>query len=112
MQATDGNFYGVTYSGGDLACPDGCGTAFRLATGLQPFVVANPSASPEGNRIAILGNHLNGASDVRFNGAAATFRVVSDTEITATVPVGATSGMVTVTTPSGTLSSNVVFRVP
>ena len=112
MQATDGNFYGVTYSGGDLACLDGCGTAFRLATGLQPFVLVNPSASPEGTTVAILGNHLNGSSVVRFNGAAATFRVVSETEITATVPVGATSGMVTVTTPSGTLSSNIVFRVP
>jgi uncharacterized repeat protein (TIGR03803 family) len=116
MQATDGNFYGVTYSGGDfsgggVACLDGCGTAFRLATGLQPFVVANPSASPEGNRITILGNRLNGASVVRFNGAAATFRVVSDTEITATVPVGATSGMVTVTTPTGTLNSNIAFTV-
>jgi uncharacterized repeat protein (TIGR03803 family) len=111
MQATDGNFYGVTYSGGDLACLDGCGTAFRLATGLQPFVVANPSASPEGYSITILGNRLNGASVVRFNGAAATFRVVSDTEITATVPVAATSGMVTVTTPSGTLHSNIAFTV-
>ena len=111
MQATDGNFYGVTYSGGDLACLDGCGTAFRLATGLQPFVVANPSASPEGYSITILGNHLNGASVVRFNGAAATFRVVSDTEITATVPVVATSGMVTVTIPTGTLNSNIAFTV-
>jgi uncharacterized repeat protein (TIGR03803 family) len=111
MQATDGNFYGVTYSGGDSACPDGCGTAFRLATGLQTFVVASPSASPEGNRITILGNRLNGASVVRFNGAAATFRVVSDTAITATVPVGATSGMVTVTTPTGTLNSHFAFTV-
>jgi uncharacterized repeat protein (TIGR03803 family) len=111
MQATDGNFYGVTSRGADLACFLGCGTAFRLATGLRPFVVANPSASPEGNTITILGNRLNGASVVRFNGAAATFRVVSDTEITATVPVGATSGMVTVTTPTATLNSNIAFTV-
>jgi hypothetical protein len=38
--------------------------------------------------------------------------VVSATEITTKVPTGATSGTVVVTTPSGTLSSNVVFTVP
>jgi len=36
---------------------------------------------------------------------------VSDTFIKATVPVGATTGYVTVTTPSGTLTSNVPFNV-
>ena len=28
VQASDGNFYGVTYSGGDLSC--GCGTVFKI----------------------------------------------------------------------------------
>jgi hypothetical protein len=37
--------------------------------------------------------------------------VVSATEIKTTVPVGATTGTVTVTTPHGTLNSNVRFRV-
>ena len=40
-----------------------------------------------------------------FNGKAATFKVVSATEITATVPSGATTGTVEVKTPSGTLDS-------
>jgi hypothetical protein len=39
------------------------------------------------------------------------FTVVSDTFIKATVPRGATSGYVTVTTPSAVLRSNVPFRV-
>jgi hypothetical protein len=38
--------------------------------------------------------------------------VVSSSEITTTVPTGATTGKVKVTTPSGTLTSNVNFRVP
>jgi hypothetical protein len=38
--------------------------------------------------------------------------VVSSTEITTKVPTGATTGKVEVTTPSGTLASNVNFRVP
>jgi len=37
--------------------------------------------------------------------------VVSSTEIATTVPAGATSGVVKVETPSGTLSSNVKFLV-
>jgi hypothetical protein len=36
---------------------------------------------------------------------------VSNTEIMTKVPKGATTGPVTVTTPSGVLISNVVFRV-
>jgi hypothetical protein len=37
--------------------------------------------------------------------------VSSKTYITATVPAGATTGTVQVTTPGGTLSSNVPFQV-
>jgi hypothetical protein len=48
---------------------------------------------------------------VAFNGTVATFEVVSSTEITATVPTGATTGCVMVTTPKKKLKSNVVFRV-
>jgi hypothetical protein len=62
--------------------------------------------------IVILGNNLTGTTEVAFNGATASFQVVSSTEITARVPPGATTGQVTISTPAGTLSSNVAFRVP
>jgi uncharacterized protein (TIGR03437 family) len=52
-----------------------------------------------------------GASSVTFNGTPAAFTVVSSSLITATVPVGATSGKIQVVTPGGTLSSDVPFRV-
>jgi len=48
---------------------------------------------------------------VSFNGTAASYMVHSDTYLTATVPQGATTGFATVTTPGGTLQSNVLFRV-
>jgi uncharacterized protein (TIGR03437 family) len=54
---------------------------------------------------------LTGATSVTFNGTVAKFTVVSKSEIKTTVPTGATTGLVEVTTPKGTLKSNVVFRV-
>ncbi len=45
------------------------------------------------------------------NGTAATFTVVSATEISTAVPTGATTGFVDVTTPGGTLTSNRSFTV-
>ena len=35
VQATDGNFYGTNYFGGDLTCraPSGCGTIFKITSG-------------------------------------------------------------------------------
>jgi uncharacterized protein (TIGR03437 family) len=59
----------------------------------------------------ILGTDLTGATSVTFNGTAAAFTVASPTLVTATVPIGATTGKVQVVTPSGTLTSNVAFRV-
>jgi uncharacterized repeat protein (TIGR03803 family) len=113
IQATNGNFYGVTFEGRDsTTCDDLCyGTVFSLAVGLGPFVETEPTSGMVGADVVILGNNLTGASSVTFNGKAATFNVVSSTEITTTIPSGATTGKVEVTTPSGTLTSNVNFRV-
>jgi hypothetical protein len=54
---------------------------------------------------------FTGTTNVSFNGASASFTVVSDTYLTATVPSGATTGFVNVTTPGGTLKSNRMFLV-
>jgi uncharacterized protein (TIGR03437 family) len=59
----------------------------------------------------ILGQGFKGTTSVLFNGVSASFKIVSNTLITATIPAGATSGFVTVTTPSGTLTSNMAFQV-
>jgi uncharacterized repeat protein (TIGR03803 family) len=107
MQATDGNFYGTTLSGG----AGGDGTVFRLSTGLGPFVAARPGFGSAGQAVTILGNGLSGTTSVTFNGLAATFKAESDTFIRATVPSGATSGPIVVTTPSGTLNSNMAFEI-
>ena len=112
LQATDGNFYGTTQSGGnDTACVSGCGTVFSLSVGLAPFVKTQPTSGPVGATVNILGTDLTGATSVTFNGTAAKFTVVSQSEIKTAVPADATTGKVEVNTPHTTLKSNVVFRV-
>jgi uncharacterized repeat protein (TIGR03803 family) len=106
-QDTNGDFYGTTYLGG--ANYDG--TVFRLSVGLGPFVKIRPPYGKGGAAVKILGTNLTGATSVGFNGTAAVFTVVSSSEITTTVPAGASSGKVQVVTPSGTLSSNASFLV-
>ena len=70
-----------------------------------------PTSGKVGAKVLILGTNLTGATSVTFNGTAATFSVVSKSEIKTTVPTGATTGTVEVTTPKGALKSNGVFRV-
>jgi uncharacterized repeat protein (TIGR03803 family) len=106
-QATNGEFIGTTIQGG----ANYAGIVFSYATGLGPLVETVPVAAKVGKRVIILGNGLTGSTSVTFNGTAATFTVVSNTEITATVPTGATTGTVAVTTPTGTLNSNPAFQV-
>jgi uncharacterized repeat protein (TIGR03803 family) len=116
VQDTNGTFYGTTEEGGaSSACNsegfNGCGTVFSLSVGLGPFVATNPTSGEVGKAVKILGNNLTGATSVTFNGTAAAFTVKSKSEITTTVPTGATTGTVQVVTPRRTLSSNVPFRV-
>ena len=109
LQATDGTFYGTTSTNGAVGA---VGTVFSLSMGLGPFVKASPASGKVASTVRILGTNLTGATSVTFHGTAAAFAVVSASEITATVPAGATTGKIQVVTPGGTLSSNVSFRVP
>jgi uncharacterized repeat protein (TIGR03803 family) len=115
LLGTDANLYGTTAAGGSsdncLPAGSGCGTIFNLNISLAPFVTTLPTSTIVGAKVLILGNNLTGTSAVSFNGTPATFAVGSDTYLTATVPAGATTGSVHVTTPSGPLTSNPIFRV-
>ena len=107
-QATNGTLYGTTYQGG----ANGDGTLFSLSVGLNPFVETLPAFGKVGAAINILGTNLTDATSVTINGASATFNVISPSQITTTVPIGATAtGKVQIIVPTGTLVSNAVFRV-
>jgi len=85
-----------------------------VINGLTPAPVLSslsPTSGPVGTVVTLTGTNLTGATGVSFNGTAATtFTVVNATTITATVPAGATTGNVTVTTGSGT-SNGLPFTV-
>lgn len=65
-----------------------------------------PGSGPVGITVVLTGNNLIGTRGVAFNGLAAPgFAVNSRTELVVTVPTGATTGPITVTTPTGTATS-------
>ncbi|MFD2602072.1 T9SS type B sorting domain-containing protein [Flavobacterium suzhouense] len=63
----------------------------------------NPVSGPVNTFVTINGSGFQngtGTSSVKFNGSEAAFTVISDSQIMATIPAGATSGQITVTTNS------------
>jgi uncharacterized repeat protein (TIGR03803 family) len=105
LQHTNGKFYGLM-RGNSL----GGGAVYSLNVGLAPFVNLMTTTGAVGSSIQILGQGFIGTSAVNVGGTKASFVVVTDTYITATVPAG-TSGFVTVTTTAGTLTSSRKFFV-
>jgi hypothetical protein len=87
----------------------GCGTVFNLSVGLTSLVETNPASGTVGEKVTILGDNLEGATSVTFNGTPAAFKV-SSTDVTTTVPTGATTGTIEVTTSERTLKSNLPSR--
>jgi IPT/TIG domain len=88
----------------------------KLAGGVVPVPPSinnfSPLSGSVGTSVTITGSHFTGATAVGFGGVAATqFTVDSDTQITATVPAGATTGPITVSTPAGSGASATTFQV-
>jgi hypothetical protein len=89
----------ITFTGTELTAPPT----------INAFV---PSAARIGGAITIRGSLFTGATAVSFNGTSQLiFTVVNDTTITTTVPIGATTGTVSVTNPFGTGTSVNNFTV-
>jgi hypothetical protein len=68
-----------------------------------------PTTGAAGTNVVITGTNFASATAVAFNGTTASFTINSSSQITATVPVNAGSGWVSVTTPSGTAISTNSF---
>jgi hypothetical protein len=61
--------------------------------------------------VVLTGKSFTQATAVKFGTKTATFTVNSDTQITTTVPTGAITGKISVTTPGGTANSSTTFTV-
>ncbi len=70
-----------------------------------------PGSGPVGTQVTISGTGLTGATSVTFGGVKASFTVSSGTQVTATVPTGAKTGKIKITTPGGTATSSGTFTV-
>ena len=71
----------------------------------------SPASGPVGTQVEISGFTLGQATKVKFNGTLAIITSKSPGLIVTTVPAGATTGRITVTTPSGIAYSPVKFTV-
>jgi uncharacterized repeat protein (TIGR03803 family) len=74
------------------------------------FAFAPPSGLV-GTTVIIAGTGFLQTTKVTFNGKVATFAAPTDTQITATVPVGATTGKIAITTKGGTTRTATNFTV-
>jgi uncharacterized repeat protein (TIGR03803 family) len=107
VQHTNGKFYGST-TGNSL----GGSVFYSLDMRLKPFAGLVNWSGKVGATAEILGQGFTGTTKVSFNGTnTKAFTVVSETYLTVTVPAGATTGFVTVTTPGGALKSSRKFLV-
>jgi uncharacterized repeat protein (TIGR03803 family) len=122
FQRTDGILYGDTSSGGTgnvIVCgvtTDLCGVFYKYNAKLLPFVSLLPYSGKVGNTIEFLGQGFKQSLTTVSFGATKSTNVMVPTQypgtyLTATVPSGATTGYVTVTTSGVTLKSNKIFRV-
>jgi uncharacterized repeat protein (TIGR03803 family) len=109
LQHTNGVLYSTTAVGG--INNGGDGTFYSFDVGLRPSVRFLPEARAVDHTVEFLGQGFIGTTGVSFNGVPARFSVYRDTYLTATVPLNATTGFVTVNTPRGTLKSNKPFQV-
>jgi uncharacterized repeat protein (TIGR03803 family) len=67
IQATDGNFYGTTYYGGDGSCASGCGTIFKITpegtlTTLNSFAGTNGSGLAPGGLVQATDGNFYGTT--------------------------------------------------
>ncbi len=95
----------VTTPGGTLTS----NKIFRVTPAILSF---KPTSGSVGTQVTLTGTSFTGATKVTFGGVkATTFSVDSNTQITATVPTGAKTGKIQVTTPGGIATSATIFTV-
>ena len=110
---------GATTGKISVTTPNGTGTSasnftVTAVTGKPSISSFTPTSGRRGILVTINGNNFNGATSVKLGLVSASFTVISNTKITATVPASVGVGFQyrwSVTNPAGTGTSFVYFRV-
>ena len=103
----DGRAYQISYRGGT-------GSNDVTLTVYDPATVTSfsPTIGKTGTSVVITGSNFTNVSQVSFNGTVQpTYTVNPPTQITTTVPSGATTGTISITTIAGTVTSTNSFTV-
>ncbi|MBI5218958.1 MAG: hypothetical protein HY958_08520, partial [Bacteroidia bacterium] len=120
LTATPSTGYGFVGWSGDLT---GSANPVTITMDANKNITANftlnpptisgftPANGPIGTTVTITGTSFISVTSVKFNGTIASYTVNSSTQITATVPTGATTGSITVTNTAGTATSSTTFKV-
>lgn len=95
---------------GNIYIADADNNRIRRTVPAPTITGFTPTTAVSGATVTINGTNLTGATAVTFGGvAAASYTMVSATQITAVVASGGTSGVIAVTTPGGSASSASAF---
>jgi uncharacterized repeat protein (TIGR03803 family) len=95
-----------------VIAPGGTLNSKQLFKVIPVILSFKPTSGPIGTQVTITGTGLTGATAVTFGGVKATvFTVNSGTQVTATVPAGALTGKIKITTAGGTAASSGTFTV-
>jgi uncharacterized repeat protein (TIGR02543 family) len=78
---------------------------------LPSILSMNPQIGPVGTEVTLVGLRFELVTAVDFDGTPASFTIDSDTSLRAIVPIGATTGRIHLTNPSGTRGSPEDFVV-
>jgi hypothetical protein len=107
----------TTVPDGAVAAPISVTTGAGITTSSQSFTPTwsitglSPTSGPVGTVVDIRGIGFTPGSTVKFNGTAATVSYIGSGEVKATVPPGASSGPVTLTTAAGTVRARTSYTV-
>ncbi|WP_114778747.1 PKD domain-containing protein [Botryobacter ruber] len=96
------------------ATVNGCSSSASVTVAVSQaaaITTFSPTSGAPGTSVTITGSGFTGATGVAFNSTTATYTVVDDATITTSVPSGSTTGLISVTTPTGTVYSSSNFTV-
>jgi hypothetical protein len=86
--------------------------SFTVVTPAPTLASFTPASGLVGTLVTVTGTDLIGTTAVTLNGIpVAAYTVLNASTLTFTVPIGATSGLLSVTTPGGTATSATAFTV-